>query len=99
MAFGVLFGDQAAEQVQLVLARHRNKKVGCIHTRLLLYIKTGSVSHKSHGVVPVGDLLHLLLRQVHHHQIVILHTETFCQAGADFSAANNNNLHMHSVLF
>ena len=99
MAFGVLFSHQAAEQVQLVRARDRNKDVRVLHARFRQGGDGRAIAQDAHDVVALANMLHTGLIGVHHCHVMAFLTQLACQCRTDLAAAYQNDLHTKILSF
>ena len=84
---------QTAQQVQLIRSRHRDHQIRLTDVRLQLYGITGTVSHISHNIILVAQVIHHSLFLINNGNIVPFLTQNGCQRLSNLSAAHNYNLH------
>ena len=93
VAVARLFGEHAAQQVQLVRAGDCDEHVRFLHARLGQGGDGRAVAENAHHIVGLPDMLHTGLVRVDNCHVVTLFTELPRQRCADFAAAHQNDLH------
>ena len=93
VAVARLFGEHAAQQVQLVRAGDCDEHVRFLHARLGQGGDGRAVAENAHHIVGLPDMLHTGLVRVDNRHVVTLFTELPRQRCADFAAAHQNDLH------
>ena len=92
-------GGEAADHVNFIQAGGGNQNVGMFGIRLPQGGNGRAVALDAHDVQRVGRPLEGLVPGVDNDDIVILAGQVFRQRKANFTAAYNDNLHAHSLLF
>ena len=93
VAVARLFGEHAAQQVQLVRSGDCDEHVRFLHARLRQGDDGRAVAENAHHIVGLPDMLHTGLVRIDNGHVVTLFTELPRQRCADFAAAHQNDLH------
>ena len=94
-----LLGDRAAQQVQLVRARHRNDEVGLLQPRLFKHAQARAVAADAHHVEDLGRIADDALARVHHGNIMSLADEPLGQRMPHLAAADDDDVQAGRLLF
>ena len=98
VAVARLFGEHAAQQVQLVRAGDCNEDIRLLHARLRQGGDGRAIAYNAQHVVAFGQVLHARFVGVHHSHVVAFLAELARQSRADLAAAHQNDLHNKSFL-
>ncbi len=96
MAFARLFGNKAAEHIQLVGICSRNQKICLLNARVDLYLIAHAVSFHAHHVDVVRNSTQPVAVLVNHRDFMPLLIQLLGKSNTDFPAANNNNFHPYT---
>ena len=93
MAVSSLFGNQAAEHIQLIGVCGGNQKISLLNTCFDLCLEDCSVSGHRHHIDAVCDCPEDVGIPVNQYNVMIFTVQLFCQGNTYLAAAHNNNFH------
>ena len=88
-----LFGDYAAEHIDLIRTGSRDQEIGVFHTRLFLNGVACTVSAHGNNVQGVGDHGETFAVSIDHRYVMIFGGKLRRECAADLTAAYNNDIH------
>ena len=98
LAVSRLSGDQAAQQIYLVLVGNGDQKIRFLHARLLLHPVAGGIAVDAHHIQEISHHPNLLLVRVDDRNLVSFLIELLGQNIAHLAAACDNDPHRSVLL-